>query len=295
METRISILKQFAWIASLILFLEWPGGLCEVFGHVPIPRDMEVVDLEESLKKALDEGLEAQAINLLKSCIEDKARGMEVRKRAIAILTDIGGVEIGTYFIQLADSSYSLYEDREIRYVLYLGYWKSAFNREDDDNNRVGLLLSILKGDSPDKKPRVVFDWAADQLCDLGVQDVIPIMESAFSEKMQTVERSDRLECCKMQVQLLNKNATRLKAFKEALALGSGVYGGRLYFWAIAGLDRLETMEADLILVEEAKGRLKAKGAADGLYTRIYKMLLENGWDEDMLVKYSLVRPFFMY
>jgi hypothetical protein len=105
------------------------------------------------------------------------------------------------------------------------------------------FLANTLQKEPEDDWFIYVQKWSAEELCDKGVRDFLPLIEGFF---LHLDERShpQRLQYCQERMTVVNSHSDRSTALKGVLTVENARSNERLVHWAIAELKKLRTEEA---------------------------------------------------
>jgi|GEM_PF-5348398 len=161
---------------------------------------------------------------------------------------------------------------------VYRAYWEVLMDKVQDPEGKIAVLLEVVKGSSARSKPYSVRRWAADELCDRGVGAAWPDIQRVYGKDLV------KIQLCEEKIQLLAAACgDPVTAMAEALRGPDPFPHPGLHFWALQGLQEMQTDRGDAALLDY----LLRLNRIDWYESRDVAALLKmNGWtDEDLLEK----------
>jgi hypothetical protein len=182
----------------------------------------------------------AKVVVELSDIVEDKTGEIHLRQFAAEKLGEIQAIEAKDMLKTLAEELDWSDENRQLKRVTTLAYWKIRVAVEPNAPTQQAMLTKLLFGEtSPPPHADVVPSWAADELANRGVKEALPLITKSIKSRL-TGERADlRIWLCQTKIELLTTNASRYDALATALVtMDDRTPYGTLKKWAIEELGK---------------------------------------------------------
>lgn len=215
---------------------------------------------------------------------ENTAHPVSVREYAINRVGKGGLPSTENYLFGLAESG----DDPVVRNAARMAYWAVRVQTIENVTQRRAALMGLLRGESQLTSSSVRL-WAARELCEEGVPELVPAIDRAMTAFVGERRRSEEMLLCKHQVDVIAKATTPEAAFVAALAIPDPTALGRFHLWAIEELSALGTESAHAALVNHALGLQEGDlGVVWGELSATVRALRRGGVSSDQLVRRGL-------
>lgn len=179
--------------------------------------------------------------------IANQARPLSVRAYAISRLGEERLESTEQYFDQVAEHG----DDPAVRNAARIAYWTGRVQKIESQAERRTTLVHLLHGETKPVSSSVRL-WAAQELCEEGLPELVPTVEKAMAEFVGESRKSEEMLLCGLQVDVISKATSREAALMAALDMPDPTALGRFHLWAIGELSALGTESACTALINHA-------------------------------------------
>lgn len=193
----------------------------------------------------------AQRVGLRQDTMENAPFwDVDVRRTAFGLIATLPAVISIPYLRSVTPDSFPDDSDKtdiypHVRIALYKANMLTRPSRVEHDH----FLADALQMVPEDDWFIHVQKWSAEELCDRGVVDSLPLIDG-FLLHLDERSHPQRLHYCQERMTVVNSHSDRRTALRGVLTVENARSNERLVHWAIAELEKLRT--------EEAKGVINA-------------------------------------
>ena len=264
------------------------GGSGPLFSHIVyIDPDRQAIDTAaEEVAAAANK---QAALNNLQEIVSDPEREIDARRYGLGKIRELAIeykiFEVQNFFLDIAKSDDIEDSLIQLRGDAFLEYSKLRVYQHDDLEGQNQVLKDLLQVEFQGKLMTHVRRYAADELCNRGVDRHLGEIYEAF-RLYRSSSAEDELELCQTKIKILQAEPDRISALEQALRwTGTISKLNELHRWAILELAGTPGERSEWILLRYALEKRESEELADSSKRRAAVVgLVEKGWTAKRLV-----------
>jgi hypothetical protein len=167
---------------------------------------------------------------------------LAVRAYAMRRIGDVDLFEALDYLSRQRRADFKPDESAQLWSAVLLGLDTARLNRILGSQEKILFLEGALNDGG------VVAWWAANELCDRGSQNSLPLIRLSVKRRTSSQRGEDEIRFCEARIEILSRDSDRTKALGSVFRLGQETDDLNLHLWAARQLVNLHLPEADRIL-----------------------------------------------
>jgi hypothetical protein len=175
-----------------------------------------------------------------------------VRAYALGRLGETGLADVESFLENLGPTELENDRTGQVRPAARIAYWDCRVRRLGKGDQAANVLEAVLFEQRDARSDGAVRSWAANELCSRGARESLPLIRQSIKSRNSLKDGDDEIRFCEVRIDILTRFATRQDALTAALRMVDDFQDFRIKRWAIEGLLKLRSPQADAALLQYA-------------------------------------------